>query len=71
MKTRPIRYAASVAARTTLASADLREVRLELVVHAAGGLLVLLVIAALSVYKPRGLTRFGREREGQRPTPRL
>jgi len=71
LKTRPIRYAASIAARTTLASADLRGVRSELVVHAAGGLLVLLVIAALSVYKPRGLTRFGREREGQRPTPRL
>ena len=28
-------------------------------VHAGGGLLVLLVIAGLNVYKPRGLTRYG------------
>lgn len=30
-----------------------------LVVHAGGGLLVLLVIEALSVYKPRGMTPYG------------
>jgi len=28
-------------------------------IHAGGGLLVLLVATALSVYKPRGLTRYG------------
>lgn len=34
--------------------------RSSLVVHAGGGLLVLLVPMALSVYKPRGVTRRGR-----------
>lgn len=35
------------------------EFRLSLAVHAGAGLLVLLVAEALSVYKPRGLTRYG------------
>ena len=54
-----IGYVAGVAAEATLSSADLRAARTELVVHAAAGLLVLLVPAALSVYKPRGMTRYG------------
>jgi hypothetical protein len=33
---------------------------MELAVHAAGGLLVLIVPAVLSVYKPQGLTPYGR-----------
>lgn len=32
-------------------------------VHATGGLLVLLVITALSVYKPSGLTRYGQRKQ--------
>jgi hypothetical protein len=55
----PISYIASVAAESTLSSSDLRNARLSLVVHSIGGLLVLLVIITLSVYKPRGLTRYG------------
>jgi hypothetical protein len=51
---------ARVAARTALSSSvDLHSARIQLVVHAAGGLLALLLLAALSVYKPRGLTRYG------------
>jgi hypothetical protein len=38
---------------------DLRQARIELVGHAVGGLLVLLVITTLSVFKPLGMTRFG------------
>lgn len=34
--------------------------------HPAGGLLVLLTVAVLNVYKPRGLTRYGRRRQGGR-----
>ncbi|MDQ2952856.1 MAG: hypothetical protein M3R54_11405, partial [Chloroflexota bacterium] len=43
--------------------------------HAGGGLIVLLVIATLNVYKPQGMTRYGwRQRYGgrddrARPTP--
>jgi hypothetical protein len=40
--------------------------------HAGGGLLVLLVIPVLNVYKPRGLTRYGwRKQHEQRTVPRL
>jgi len=53
---------ADAAAETTLSRDDLREARMALVAHAAGGLLVLLVPAALSVYKPRGRTRYGRRK---------
>jgi hypothetical protein len=54
-----IGYAARLAAETTLRRADLRAAGLQLLVHAAGGLLVLLVPAVLSVYKPPGVTRYG------------
>ena len=37
--------------------------RLPLVANAGGGLLVLLVATALSVYKPRGMTRYGRRKQ--------
>ncbi len=63
-----ISYIAGVAAETTLSSADLREARISLVAHAGGGLLVLLVPATLSVYKPRGMTRYGRRKQHERRT---
>lgn len=59
----PISYIAGVATETTLSSADLREARTSLVAHAGGGLLVLLVPTVLSVYKPRGVTRYGRRKQ--------
>lgn len=55
----PISYIAGIAAETNLSSANLHEARLSLVVHASGGLLVLLFVTTLSVYKPRGMTRYG------------
>ena len=55
----PVSYLARVAANRTLAATDLRDLRLQLVVDAAAALLVLLVATSLSVYKPRGLTRYG------------
>ena len=65
-----ISYLASVAAETTLSSADLRALRRSPVLHAAGGLLVLLVPVALSLYKPRGMTRYGwRKQHEQRTLP--
>jgi hypothetical protein len=54
---------ASVAAGTTLSGNDLFEARISLVAHAGGGLLVLLVPMALSVYKPPGMTRYGRRKQ--------
>jgi len=61
-----INYLGRVAAETTLSSADLFEARISLVAHAAGGLLVLFVPMALSVYKPRGRTRYGRRKLQER-----
>lgn len=58
----PIGFVASEAAATTLASSDLREARISLIVHAAGGMAVLLVATGLSVFKPRGLTPFGQRK---------
>jgi len=58
-----IGYAARVAAETTLSRVHLRAAGIQLVVHAAGGLLVLLVPTVLSVYKPPGVTRYGRREQ--------
>ena len=63
LKMKLISYVAGVAAETNLSSADLRAARTELVIHAAAGLLVLLVPAVLSVYKPRGITRYGARKQ--------
>jgi hypothetical protein len=54
-----ISYVAEVAAQTTLSSGDLWRPRMSMVLHAGLGLLVLLVPTTLSIYKPRGLTRYG------------
>ena len=54
-----ITYFAAAAVETTLSSADLLGLRRSLVIHASGGLIVLLVTTTLSVYKPRGMTRYG------------
>jgi hypothetical protein len=58
-----IGYAARRTVDTTLSSSDLSAAGMPLVVHAAGGILVLLVITTLSVYKPWGLTRYGRRKQ--------
>lgn len=38
------------------------QARLELIVHAAGGILLLIIATVLSVYKPKGLTTYGRKK---------
>lgn len=38
-------------------------------IHAGGGLVVLLVIQVLNVYKPRGLTPYGWRKQQERRTP--
>ena len=61
-----IEYVAGVATEATLSSTDLLGLRRSILTHAAGGLLVLLVPLALSLYKPRGLTRYGWRRQDER-----
>ncbi|MEJ1939287.1 hypothetical protein WDZ92_54505, partial [Nostoc sp. NIES-2111] len=65
LKMELIDYAARLAAETTLSRGDLRAAGIQLVVHAAGGLLLLLVPAALSVYKPPGMTRYGWRKQNE------
>ena len=64
-----IGYAAHMASENILPRADLRSTGTELAVHAVGGLLVLIVPAVLSVYKPWGLTAYGRRKQQDRRTP--
>lgn len=47
------------AADPALSLDELRNLRQSPVLHSAGGLLALIVTTALSMYKPRGLTRYG------------
>jgi hypothetical protein len=57
---------AGVAAETPLAGPDFRELRVQLVVHAGGGLVVLLTATSLSVFKPWGRTPYGRRVQEER-----
>ncbi|MGN9806784.1 DUF2269 domain-containing protein [Micromonospora sp. L32] len=54
---------ADAAVGSGLAGGRWREARMSLVVHAAGGLLVLLTTTVLAIYKPRGVTGYGRRRQ--------
>jgi len=62
-----VTYMSGLAAGTTLSTADFRALRIQLVIHAGGGLLVLLAATVLSVYKPWGMTPYGRRNQHERP----
>jgi hypothetical protein len=68
MHMQPISYIAAIMAETTLSTADLRGLRIHLVADAGAALLVLLAVTALSVYKPRGMTRYGRRKQHEQLT---
>lgn len=61
-----IGFAARRAAETPLPIDALRAAGMPLIVHAAGGIVVLLTATTLSVYKPWGLTRYGFRRQQER-----
>lgn len=67
LQTSPIRSLAHLASEQVLSATSHQEARLSLVAHSAGGSLVLLLITALSVLKPRGTTRFS-PRPARRPS---
>ena len=60
LHTGPISRVAAAASEGTLAAGDLRDVRIRLIADAGAALMALLVATALSVFKPRGLTAYGR-----------
>jgi Na+/phosphate symporter len=59
LKMELISSAARLSAETTFSRTDLRAAGIQLVIHALGGLLVLLVPVVLSIYKPPGMTGYG------------
>lgn len=76
-ETQTIRYFAERAADPATSGDDLRALGSTLV-HSVGGMVVLLVVLVLNMYKPRGMTRHGwrkqqeeegRRRERQRTSP--
>lgn len=55
-----------IAAEATLSTADFGALRIQFIAHAAGGLLILLAATTLSVYKPWGMTSYGRRKQHER-----
>lgn len=66
MHTRPIGVLAGIARGTTVPSADVGRLQIQLVGDAGAALLALLVNVTLSVYKPRGVTRYGWRKQHER-----
>ena len=60
---RPIAHVSSAAAESVFAAGELRPVRVQLLVDAAAALVALMIATVLSIYKPRGTTRYGRPRQ--------
>jgi hypothetical protein len=60
---RPVGHRARVVAETTLARGELAGLRIQLVADAGAALLSLLAATTLSVYKPRGMTSYGRRKQ--------
>jgi hypothetical protein len=58
--TQPIGRVAAIAAQGALSSGELHRLRIQLVADAGAALVALLVATILSVYKPWGLTSYGR-----------
>ena len=67
----PIGHVADIARVERFTRDTMRTERLSLVVHSGGGVVTLLVPTVLSIYKPRGLTRYGRRQTRETPTTPL
>ena len=56
---RPTSAVAAVAKERALSATDFREIRVQLIADAIAALVILLVATTLSIYKPKGMTRYG------------
>ena len=65
----PISYLGRAATEQVLGLGDFRDVRVQLIANAGAALLVLLVATALSIYKPRGLTKYGWRKQREQRVP--
>ena len=61
----PVGHLARVVAETTLSRGDLAGLRIQLVADAGAAFVVLLIATTLSVYKPRGMTPYGRRKQDE------
>lgn len=61
--TQPIEDLARVASTTGVFTAALRQLQLQMGIASGAALVVLLVLTALSVYKPRGMTPYGQRKQ--------
>ncbi|CAN5852423.1 hypothetical protein BH10CHL1_BH10CHL1_22860 [soil metagenome] len=68
LHTQPIGLLADMAHTTTMSSAGVGRLQIQLVGDAGAALLALIVTTVLSVYKPRGLTRYGRRKQREQHT---
>ncbi|GAA0913359.1 hypothetical protein [Streptomyces thermoalcalitolerans] len=59
----PVGHLADAAARAALDGGELEGIRIQLLADAAAAAVALLTAAGLSVFKPRGITRYGRRRQ--------
>lgn len=64
LHTQPIGAVAAVAADRLLSSTELRQLRIQLIADAGAALVALLLATTLSIYKPWGLTGYGRRATG-------
>ena len=64
----PINLLAVAAAKTTVFSADLHRMQLQMVVASGAALVALLVATTLAVYKPRGMTPYGWRKQYEQST---
>jgi hypothetical protein len=63
--TQPIDLLARIAAKTTVLGASLQSQQLLMVLASSVALVVLFVLTMLSVYKPRGMTRYGQRKQNE------
>jgi hypothetical protein len=61
----PVGHLARVVEETTLARGELAGLRIQLVADAGAALVVLFIATTLSVYKPRGMTPYGRRKHDE------
>lgn len=61
--TQPVSQMAQIATTSDLLPDDLRGARVQLIVASSAGVVALLAATGLSIYKPRGLTRYGWRRQ--------
>jgi len=63
LHTQPIGRLAAVVRETTIGGADMRALQIQIVGDAGAALLALLVNVTLSIYKPGGMTPYGRRKQ--------